>query len=275
MAVAQAPSPAGPAGSTAHEVWVIDQSDTSAAGGGTLFVHDGQSLAGRDAASASPQVLDLGGAANTFCLAATGTTPRRPHMIFFNPTHSHAVISYVATGHVLFMGFPVGCVDVGAQAHAAVPSPDGSYVVVANQNGKLLFSYDGRGFVDSHGTVLVKEGFLWAGDRAANRMVVVDTATDTVVNEIELACPVSGDPAPDLLGVFPNGNRVYVAFRGPNPLTANVPGLDNAVGSTPGVGVVRVRKRGTDGTRKAIARISHVVDGVERADPHGIAVRVP
>jgi DNA-binding beta-propeller fold protein YncE len=33
---------------------------------------------------------------------------------------------------------PVACIDVGAQAHAAVPSPDGRFVVVANQNGKLL-----------------------------------------------------------------------------------------------------------------------------------------
>lgn len=33
---------------------------------------------------------------------------------------------------------PVGCVDVGAQAHAAYPSPDESNIVVANQNGKLL-----------------------------------------------------------------------------------------------------------------------------------------
>ena len=32
---------------------------------------------------------------------------------------------------------PLACIDVGAQAHAAVPAPDESYVVVANQNGKL------------------------------------------------------------------------------------------------------------------------------------------
>jgi hypothetical protein len=62
-------------------------------------------------------------------------------------------------------------------------------------------------------------------------------------------------------------------LRGPNPLTANVPGVDNAVGSTPGVGVVRVERIGAHGALQAVARITHVVDGAERADPHGIGVR--
>ena len=33
---------------------------------------------------------------------------------------------------------PIACIDVGEQAHAAVPSPDDRYLIVANQNGKLL-----------------------------------------------------------------------------------------------------------------------------------------
>ncbi len=43
------------------------------------------------------------------------------------------------------------------------------------------------------------------------------------LSQIDVAGWVSGDPAPDLLGVSPNGNRVYVSWRGPNPLTANAP----------------------------------------------------
>jgi len=125
-----------------YEVWAIDQSDTTADGGGTLYVYDGASLAGQAASSATPEMIDLGGSAQTFCLAETGTAPRRPHMMLFNEDGSHAIVSYVATGHVLFLDAttrePVACIDVGAQAHAAFPSPDESYVVVANQNGKLL-----------------------------------------------------------------------------------------------------------------------------------------
>ena len=76
------------------------------------------------------------------CLAQTGTAPVRPHMLLFNRRGSHAILSFVASGHVLFLDArartPLACIDVGAQAHAAVPAPDESYVVVANQNGKLV-----------------------------------------------------------------------------------------------------------------------------------------
>jgi len=363
-------------------------------------------------------VIDLGGAARDLCLARTGTAPRRPHMLVFNGGYTHAILAFVATGHVLFLDAasrtPVECIDVGAQAHAAFPAPDQAYVVVANQNGKLLqristdyaanafaldgaatldlatcvtpngfpcqdpvlrpdnapicpvidstsrftfvtlrggglfvvdsratpiaivaeydkdtvhpngcggmetagkmyvnsgggtpanpleadlysfpmsgfsstpnplntppptvvFSHDDRGFVDSHGAALTKHGrFLWVGDRAANRVVVVDTKTDSVVNEIDLVGSKSDDPAPDLMDISPAGNRVFVSLRGPHPLTGNVPGVDNAVGSTPGVGVLRVKRGGAAGVLQAIARITHIVDGVELADPHALRVR--
>ena len=401
-----------------HEVWVIDQSDTTTDGGGTLYVYPGDELAGQDLAAATPEVVDLGGAARDECLARTGTAPRRPHMLAFSPEQAHAIVSFVATGHVLFLDAasraPVGCVDVGAQAHAAMPTPDGRSVMVANQNGKLLqriasdytangflleeaatldlvncttpngfpcqdpvlrpdnapicpvvdasgrltfvtlrggglfvvetsstpmrivaeyersvvhpngcggvetagkmyinsgggtlanplesdlyafslsdlsttpgppntpvpvvvFSHDERPFVDSHGAVLTKGGrYLWVADRAANLVVVVDTSTDAVVNEIPLAGSASGDPTPDLLALSPSGNRVYAALRGPRPLTGNAAPANNAVGSTPGVGVVRVYTNGTGGELQGVAPISHLTGGAETADPHAIGVR--
>jgi DNA-binding beta-propeller fold protein YncE len=399
-----------------YEVWALDQADTRPDGGGTLYIYEGSKLSGR--ARPTAEVVDLGEAARERCLADTGTAPRRPHMLAFNPTQSHAIISFVATGHVLFMDAahrtPLTCIDVGAQAHAAFASPDERYVIVANQNGKLLqrigteystntfhledeatidlaagttpsgalrqdpslrpdnapicpiidsishftfvtlrggglfvvdstatpmaivgeydrdtvhpngcggveargkvylnsgggtlgnplesdlyafplddfssspnppntptprlvFSHDDRGFVDSHGAVLTRQhGYLWVADRAANRVIVVDTAVDQVVNEVDLSGAVSRDPAPDLLAISPAGHRVFMTLRGPNPLTANVTGVDNAVGSTPGVGIVRVEQGGRTGVLHAVAPISKVVEGVERADPHGIGVR--
>jgi hypothetical protein len=394
-----------------HEVWTIDQSDTTPDGGGTLYVY-------RDKALRSPEVIDLGGAARDLCIAETGSAPRRPHMLQFNRAESHAVIAFVATGHVLFMDAatrtPIRCIDAGVQAHAAYPAPDESYVVVANQNGKLLqriatdydagefaledaatlnlatcvtpagmpcegaglrpdnapicpildrtsrfafvtlrgggmlvvdstatpmrivaeydmatvhpngcggfeaagrmyinagggtpanpleadlyafpmrrfsstpaapnhpapalvFSHDSRGFVDSHGAALLEhDRHLWVADRAANRIVVVDTRRRTVRGEIPLAGSVSADPAPDLMGSAPDGRRVYVSLRGPAPLTANVAGVDNAVGATPGVGILDVTRGGRSGRFRAVAPISHVVGGVETADPHALAVR--
>jgi hypothetical protein len=73
-------------------------------------------------------------------------------MVFFNRTNSHAILSFVASGHVVVFNArtrePVACLisSVGAggarQAHAAFPAPDDSYILVANQNGKLLERID-------------------------------------------------------------------------------------------------------------------------------------
>ena len=129
-------------GGKGYEVWTVDQSNsTGTTSGGTLYVYDGSSLERRGAA-AVPERIDLGGAVTSLCLERTGTAPVRPHMLLFNRGHSHAILSFVASGHVVFFDAatraPLACIDVGVQAHAAVPAPDESYVVVANQNGKLL-----------------------------------------------------------------------------------------------------------------------------------------
>ena len=133
---------AGARGGSGYEVWAVDQSNTNGTtSGGTIHVYDGRSLEGRDASAARPERIDLT-AAVALCVAQTGTAPVRPHMLFFNTAESHGVLAFVASGHVLFLDAdertPLACIDVGVQAHAAVPSPDESYVVVANQNGKLL-----------------------------------------------------------------------------------------------------------------------------------------
>ncbi|MGH2616641.1 MAG: YncE family protein [Thermomicrobiales bacterium] len=400
------------------EVWVIDQSDTTAEGGGTLYIYDGNSVTGEDPTASEAEVIDLGDAAERLCLEQTGSVPKRPHMLLFNTGNTHAVVAYVATGHVLFMDAaaraPLACIDVGEQAHAAFPAPDERYVVVANQNGKLLqristdyttnsftlddeatlnlatcttpsgapceeatlrpdtapicpvidagsritavtlrggglfvvdstatpmaivaeydattvrpngcggvetagklylnsgggtpnhpfgsnlyafavggfsttptapntppptlvFSHDDRERSDSHGAVLTSDGaYLWVADRAANGIVVVDTAADEVVNEIAVAGTVSDDPTPDLLDISPDGGWVFASLRGPAPLTANVPEHHNAEGTTPGLGIVRVEEAGRSGVLVAVVPITHVVDGAEAADPHALRVR--
>ncbi len=402
---------------SSFEVWVMDQSDSTEDGGGTLFVYPGDPLTA-GAAGAKPEVIDLGGAARDLCLAETGTAPRRPHMLMVNQSETHAIVAFVATGHVLFLDAPsrtpVACIDVGEQAHAAYPAQDESYVMVSNQNGKLLhrisadfaagtfaldeaatidlatcttpsgaacedptlrpnntpvcpvvtadgrftavtlgggglfvvdsratpmaivaeydaatirpngcvgvetagklylnssggttltpfaadlyafdvatfsttpsppntpapteiFSYSATGS-DTHGSVLVgDDAYVWVADRAGNRIIVVEVAADEVVAEIDLTGELSVDPAPDLIAVSPDGGWVFTALRGPVPLTANNPDVDNAVGSSPGLGVVRVDPDGRSGALVGIAPITHPgADGVDTADPHGLAVR--
>src|SRR5207245_5812639 len=80
----------------------------------------------------------------------------------------------------------------------------------------------------------------------------------------------------------PDGSYVFAALRGPSPLTGNNKEVNNAVGSTPGVGVIKVEGNGRGGALVGIAPSSKMAqekdkegkDGtVEKADPHGIQVR--
>ncbi|HEX6024496.1 MAG TPA: hypothetical protein VFZ00_21075 [Solirubrobacter sp.] len=404
-----------------HEIWAVDQSNTLGTdSGGALYVYDSRGMTKGTGSRA--ERIDLGGAATQMCLAQTGTAPVRPHMILFNRRGSHAILSFVASGHVLFLDArrraPRACIDVGAQAHAAVPSPDETYVVVANQNGKLVqrirtdyrtntfalqpeatldlatgttpsgapredpalrpdnapicplidsssrlafvtlrgggmfvldaratpmrivaeydkstihgngcgglesggrmyinsgggtaanlsefdvyafnlaefrnaagtgacagpapnlpapklvASQDDREKVDSHGAALVGNGrYLWVADRAGNRIVVISTAEDRVVNEIPLEGKLSDDPSPDLLDVSPRGDRVYASLRGKIPLSGD-PHV--STGSTPGVGVIEVKQGGKSGRLIEIARIANLDGTVDRADPHALRVR--
>lgn len=437
------------------EVWAIDQSNSPGTTfGGTLYIYNGQDLI-EGAGAAVPEVVDLGGAATALCLAETGSNPVRPHSVLFNTGHSHAIIAFVASGHVIFMESatrtPIKCLrmSVGAggarQAHAAFPAPNNSYVIVTNQNGKLLerintdannngtpyegasdivhataatlnlascttpngvacetpgvaprpnnaavgpmidrnstmtfvtlagggllvvdtrtggaappivaeydnstvhpngfggmqksiitdsriylnsgaggtnvaeadlysfplaafptapafnppntptptvvFSFDTDGH-DSHGMLLnrkQRQRFVWVADRPANTIEVADTTTDTHVNTFSLVNAHSADPAPELFELAPNGAHAFVTLRGPCPLTGNIAGVNNAVGATPGVGVLRVRKGGRTGALVGIAPINNV-DGLivscapagapasnNRGDVHGVAMRV-
>jgi len=134
LAVAASPS-AAPAQSAGYEVWLIDQAD-AARGGARLYIFDGAALeAGR---SPAPEVVNLDAAAT-----GVGDGPGvRPHLVHFNVSFSHGVIANVATGHVYVIRASdrkiVASVDVGEQAHHAEVSPDGAYIIVANQNGKRL-----------------------------------------------------------------------------------------------------------------------------------------
>lgn len=130
-----------------YEVWMIDQSDTRPGSGGNLYVYQGSELE-REASTAEPERIDLGGAASDLCMEQTGSRPTRPHMIVFNGGDDSAdgnerlALAFVASGHVLFMESdtrePIECIDTGAQAHAVWPTRDQTQLVVANQSDKKL-----------------------------------------------------------------------------------------------------------------------------------------
>lgn len=138
------------------EVWLVDQSNSfGKTYGGAIYIYDGSGLSGNAASSVTP-AIDLGndaaGGVADLCFTQTGANPVRPHMLLFNSSYSHAILSFVTSGHVVIFDTasrtPVACIRTtvgfgGArQAHAAFPAPDDSYILVANQNGKLLERID-------------------------------------------------------------------------------------------------------------------------------------
>ncbi len=141
-----------------------------------------------------------------------------------------------------------------------------------NKISARLISQRDEKFADSHGMAAVGR-YLWSADRAGNNVEVIDTLSNLSVNSINLVGSHSDDPAPDLMDVSPDGNYVFVGLRGPNPLTGNDKNVNNAKGSTPGVGVIKVTNGGKSGEFAGNARITNMKDGKETADTHGIAVR--
>jgi hypothetical protein len=156
-----------------YELWLVDQSNSlGKAHGGTAYIFQGCDLEGADAASAPAEVIDLAGTTSALCLAATGSNPVRPHMLVMNRSESHAVLSFVASGHVVVFDAasraPVYCTRMAAgvggarQAHAVYPTVDDRFILVANQNGKRFeriatnyamgsFSYDASASIDLAG----------------------------------------------------------------------------------------------------------------------------
>jgi hypothetical protein len=98
---------------------------------------------------------------------------------------------------------------------------------------------------------------------------VYDARTAETVTTVNLRTPASQAPAPDIVDVSPDGQAVYAATRGPNPLS----GTHAAVGDAPGLLVLEAGQDGRAPAVRGHAPITNVVAGVERADPHGLAVR--
>jgi hypothetical protein len=130
-----------------------------------------------------------------------------------------------------------------------------------------VYTRDDEGVeVDAHAVALTRRGrFLWWGDRSQNDVTVVDARSDRVVNRFGLVNEHSDDPAPDLFDLSPRGDYMFASLRGPNPSSGHA-----AFGSTPGVGVIEVRRRGRSGRLDGVARVGSIRG---TPDPHAIRVR--
>src|SRR5438552_5823521 len=177
---ARAPPAAPAAAAASYEVWVIDQSDSSKDGGGTLYIYDGESLA-KDAKSAKAEKVDLGDKFSEAC-KEVGGYPKRPHMIFFTKDGKYGILSYVASGHVVFLDAaaraPIGCVSLGKNAHATFPAVNMKLAIGANIAEKKL--------------VRIETDY-------ANKKFTVNPSTDVVA----LATLETGGGLPDMAPICP------------------------------------------------------------------------
>ncbi len=201
----------GPAGDRNFEVWLVDQSNSAGvAYGGGIHIWDGTAFPRGGGSPGASEFIDLGGATAALCQAQTGASPVRPHMLFFTTNNRHAVLSFVASGHVVVMDAatraPIACLRTtpgagGArQAHAAVPAVDGSYILVANQNGKLLERIDAD---------------FPSGTFAINPAATIDLTTCTTPSGTPCqAAGIRPDNAPICPIVDRSSNRAFVTLRG-------------------------------------------------------------
>ena len=205
-------TPSGPDDRSPYEVWVVDQSDTrGVAHGGSVRVYDGAELTAGLAEVTPLAIIDLAGETADLCTARTGLAPVRPHVIAFNAARSHAVLSFVGTGHVVIFDAgtraPVGCVrtrggttEEARQAHAAIPSPDDAYILVANQNGR-------------HVERIAAD---WAGARwTLDTHAALDLVACSVPGGAPCQAPATRpDNAPVCFVFDARGDRAFVTLRG-------------------------------------------------------------
>jgi hypothetical protein len=136
---------------------------------------------------------------------------------------------------------------------------------------ELLLSKTGMS--DSHGVASTNQDrYLWVMDRHANVAEIIEVASGNWVNTVNLSGLISDDPAPDLVDHSPSGNRLFVALRGPVPLSGDP---HNARGTTPGLGIIQVTQGGRNGRLMAVVPMTNAnQQGGQAPDAHGLRVRL-
>lgn len=126
------------------------------------------------------------------------------------------------------------------------------------------FARDTRG-IDAHGFWFPPgKNELWELNRESNDGVIIDPDEDEVVEEIDNFGPEDaeeGEEKPDIMWSSPDGEKMFVTLRGPNPQSA----AHVAEGNTPGFSVLDVDSR-------EVEEIVQPDPDNEDSDFHGIGV---
>lgn len=184
--------------------------------------------------------------------------------------------------------FPLNYPDAPDFNAPNMPAPE---IIFADPDNGLTIHGNNR---DAHGMTVTKNGkYLHQFDRVRNNVEVFNTKhltrftywlTTADGNDPAQGAPAgtacgttlgatdSNDPTPDLLALDPKGQRIYVALRGPFPLSVT----HAAVGSCPGLGIVDLQQDGRRGVLTHVLPTFHSNFAGTRniSDPHGAVVRL-
>ncbi len=185
----------------------------------------------------APTTIDLGQLVPS-ALATTGAALSRLHGILQSPNRQLATLNFVASGHLVIMEtrqrkplclFRTTGTSTGRQNHMTLWSPDGTALLVSNQNGRLLeriaVSYESvgservaRSFTfEAHATL-----DMVGGDRIQVQPVAVDLDPSDGIS-----CTISGVVA---------NNQPVVTPLGSTKQAAGVRPLNNVICAIPVAG---------------------------------------
>ena len=189
-------------------------------------------------------------------------------LVVFDPVTAEVVHAYDPT--VVRANCGIGFTADGSRAvanwsgifGADVEPTEGTWYTFDTASFELLDTRSSGG-VDAHGVRLSPDGQeFWQVNRGSGNGLRIDARTFEVVG------PIDAGDTPDILDFSPDGRRVYLTQRGPNPLSGD-PHV--ARGSTPGVLVLDAT------TGAVVTRLDPTpardTDGTLRNDVHGIGVR--
>ena len=189
------PATPSPSPQPEYELWVPDQAETSPTGGGTLYVYRSADL--QKGSPTAATTMNLAEAA----LGVGDGMGKHPHNIGFDQQRTHAVISYVGSGHVqvvrirdqkIVASIKMSGGAAGAAAtHNTAVTPARDAIIVANQGAKKLQR--------------ISADF-------ANDAYKVDTAAELDLASLEDAGHPSNNPVMALFS--PDGAYAYVPMRG-------------------------------------------------------------
>ena len=184
--------------------------------------------------------------------------------------------------------FPLDYPNAPAFNAPNTPAPE---IIYADPDNGMVLHGNNR---DAHGMTVTKHGkYLHQFDRVRNNVEVFNTrhltrntywltttdgtdpahgAAPGTVCGTTLGATTSNDPTPDLLDTDPKSRRIYVALRGPFPLSVT----HAAVGSCPGLGIVELKNDGRHGVLSKVLPTFHSNFAGDKnlSDPHGAIVRL-